>query len=73
MYTAGKMRESNKSKESNKFVCTHQVLSKRKGIQKEKILKTKNLIYRKDNNDNEIEGINKIGKYFNTKHESSKA
>ena len=48
MYTAGKMRESNKSKGSNKFVCTHQVLSKRKGIQEEKILKTKNFIYRKD-------------------------
>jgi hypothetical protein len=24
-------------------------------------------------NDNEVEGINKIGRYFNTKHESSKA
>jgi hypothetical protein len=48
MFIAGRMRESNRLKGLNRFVCILQVLSKRKGIQEEKIMKSKNWIFKKD-------------------------
>lgn len=48
MSTAGKMRENNRSKGLNRYACTLQVLLKRKDTQEEKIMKTKNWIYKKD-------------------------
>lgn len=48
MSIAGKMRESNRLKESSKYVCILQVSLKRKDTQEGKIMKTKNWIYKKD-------------------------
>jgi hypothetical protein len=48
MFIAGRMRESNRLKGLSRYVCIPQVLSKKKGIQEEKIMKTKNWTYKKD-------------------------
>ena len=42
------MKESNRLKGSNRFACILQVSLKRKDIQEEKTMKTKNWIYKKD-------------------------